>query len=169
MRRRRPPRPPLRDKMPPPDARTVAECAFAYERAVLELDHVSEETKTRALRHIACVIVPLIGWLPYHELTPELEQGVADILVDWRDGDVLVFVWRDFTRWSRAHIPTTGPTFALVSAAAWRLRREWSDRRSRDVGGGASAFERCVELADALRRWASGGADASIRARRPPR
>lgn len=81
---------------------TIADLAIAYERAVLELDAVADETKTSALTWMAEIIVPLVGRLPIEALTQDLRDGVSDVLAEETVDDVehVVYVWNDFVRWA---------------------------------------------------------------------
>ena len=82
---------------------TVADVAFDYERAVLELDDVSEETKERAIWAASRVVAPLVGRLRLAEVTPELETGVGTVIRARLDPDQewVVHVWADLLRWGR--------------------------------------------------------------------
>jgi hypothetical protein len=88
----------------PPSPLTLADAAFEYGRAVLALDDVSETTKDRALGALDRVIIPLVGGLRYAELTPELEAGVARVLLAEADDRAPIHVWNDFVRWTRVHV-----------------------------------------------------------------
>jgi hypothetical protein len=66
-------------------ARTVADVAFDYERALLD-SAMREGSRDRLLAAVAQLIVPLVGSLPVDQLTPELAQGVRDALVAQGDG-----------------------------------------------------------------------------------
>lgn len=83
---------------------SVAELAFAYGRAVLEVPDVSEETKTRALAFVSTQIVPLAGALDVADLTPAVRSGVAAILADVDEGRWVVYVWNDLLRWGDAFL-----------------------------------------------------------------
>jgi hypothetical protein len=86
--------------------RSLAEAAFAYERAVIDLLEIGDATKVRALRLLADKIVPLVGVLDIDDL-PEIHVGVRYILeteaAEDRDRAVIV-LWDDFVRWSRYHL-----------------------------------------------------------------
>lgn len=84
---------------------TVADVALAYERAVLELDLVSETTRNRALLAVGGTIVPLAGWLRFDELTPELCRGVQAVLSELgtSDDNATAYIWGDLVRWGRVH------------------------------------------------------------------
>lgn len=80
---------------------TVADLAFDYARAVLELDHMSEETKSRALRALEWEILPLAGKVPLADVTEQLQLGVRAVLFDRFEGDAraAAVVWDDLLRW----------------------------------------------------------------------
>lgn len=81
---------------------TITDLAVAYERAVLDLDTVADETKTQALRWMAEAIVPLVGRLPIEALTQDLRDGVSAVLVEETvdDAEHVIYVWNDFVRWA---------------------------------------------------------------------
>jgi hypothetical protein len=92
----------------PPSVRrerlTVADAAYRYERAVLEVDDVSEWTKNRALLLLAEKIVPLTGTLDLDDLVL-VHAGVRLVLAEEEGADRgVVVVWDDFVRWSRFHL-----------------------------------------------------------------
>jgi hypothetical protein len=83
---------------------SVADAALLYERAVIELDDLSEPTKLRALKLVAEVIVPLVGTLTLEDL-PKVFGGVRQILVEENEDDPgALIVWDDFVRWSRVNL-----------------------------------------------------------------
>jgi hypothetical protein len=86
---------------------TIRDLAFDYSRAVLELDDIAEGTKSRALRALEWMILPLVGPFPVDEVTPQLQAGVRAVLVAELDGDTraAVFVWEDMMRWGRHRLP----------------------------------------------------------------
>jgi hypothetical protein len=84
----------------------LAEAAFAYERAVIDLWEISDATKVRALGLLADKIVPLVGALGIDDLL-QIHVGVRYILETevGEDGDRAVIVlWDDFVRWSCYHL-----------------------------------------------------------------
>jgi hypothetical protein len=85
---------------------TVAEVAFDYERAILELDDISETTKDRAMWALSRIIVPLVGHVRLDDVTSELETGVGAVLrarLDSED-DWVGHVWDDLLRWGRDNL-----------------------------------------------------------------
>lgn len=92
-------------------AGTVDELAFDYARAVLELDDIAEVTKSRALRALEWMILPLAGEFPIAEITPQLQAGVRAVLVSEFDGDTraAVVVWDDLLRWGRHQVSQRRP------------------------------------------------------------
>lgn len=87
------------------DSMRIADVALAYERALLELNDISDERKTSALEVVAKGIVPLVGHLAFRELSPELQSGVGQVLAsEFGDSPVwVVHVWNDLVRWGRYH------------------------------------------------------------------
>lgn len=93
------PRPPVARIRASPT--TLAEVAFEYERALLEVE-TAAATKERALAVISQIIVPLMGHVRLNDVSPELEEGVrlviaAQVNDDWPGG-----VWADMVRWGRS-------------------------------------------------------------------
>lgn len=83
---------------------SLADVAFDYERAVLELRDISDETKNRAIYLVARVIVPLVSRTRLADVTVEYEQGVADVLREYQpDPRAAVLVWHDLLRWGRVN------------------------------------------------------------------
>jgi hypothetical protein len=96
---------------PPPPRQSfpsvkVADVAFDYARAVLELDDVADVTKNRALWALKWMILPLAGEFPLDEVTPELQAGVNGVLAAELAGDnrAAVLVWNDLLRWGRIRV-----------------------------------------------------------------
>jgi hypothetical protein len=90
-----------------PQRATIADLAFDYARAVLELDTVNEATKDRALRALEWTIVPLTGQLPLADMTPELHARVRAVIAAEPEGDAsaAVLVWDDLLRWGLGRPP----------------------------------------------------------------
>ena len=85
---------------------TVADVAFDYERAVLELDDISDETRERALWALSRIIVPLLGRVRLDDVTPQLEEGVGTVLRAQLDVDDywVIHVCNDVLRWGRQNV-----------------------------------------------------------------
>lgn len=102
---------PVRVASPRPSTRTetLADLAFDYSRAVLELNHVGEATKDRALRVLEREILPLAGKVPLDEVTPQFEAGIRAVLLDELEGGTRTaeVVWQDLLRWSRVRLAAT--------------------------------------------------------------
>ncbi len=82
----------------------LADAAVLYERAVIELGDLPEDTKLRALRLVAHVIVPLVGALTVEDL-PAVVAGVRQVRFDENEHDAgVLIVWNDFARWSQSHL-----------------------------------------------------------------
>ena len=81
---------------------SLAEVAFDYQRAVLDLD-IGEEVKLRALHLVSRAIVPLVGSVMLDEVTLTLELGTAQVLRQQFpiDPQGVVYVWHDLLRWGR--------------------------------------------------------------------
>jgi hypothetical protein len=85
-------------------ALTVADIAFDYERAILELDDVKEETKTHAAWALSRIILPLVGDVRLDDVTRDFESGVRAVLVgQLEDKDWVGHVWDDLLTWGRIH------------------------------------------------------------------
>lgn len=85
---------------------TVADVAFNYERAILDLDNVSEATKERAMRSLSGLIVPLVGHVRLDDVTSQLEYGV-DVVLRAQLGQNeawVIHLWHDLLRWGRCHL-----------------------------------------------------------------
>jgi hypothetical protein len=91
---------------------TIAEVAFDYQRAVLELDDISDATKDRAIHLVQRMIVPLVGHVRLDDVTPELERGTLAVLTAQAPDDQRgpAVVWQDLLRWGRANCGRRPPT-----------------------------------------------------------
>ncbi len=96
---------------------TVAEVAFEYERAILELDDVSALNKNRAVWALSQFVVSLVGHVRLDEVTRDLETGIRAVLIAQLEdeGDWVGCVWDDLLRWGRYHF--TPPAHRSVWAA----------------------------------------------------
>lgn len=84
------------------DTRTLWECAFDYEREVIEDTEASDWARDKALCCLNKLILPLMGHVRMCDIDRQLEHGYAAVLWAQFDDYRPAHVWHDFLRVTRA-------------------------------------------------------------------